>query len=177
MLEPSPVGHRFSAALPMLGILAAQPALSHQLARDQHEVSMTWRTRQAVMVISVAALASTGSSQDRTRSDLFIPHPYATAPAEIMKNVVVALRRAHIDEAAKMPELAMRHNELRPRRILDVTSLARRTDYYMVELVNSANVLMANVATARFERQTRRNCLAPATARRTRSGIASGRAS
>lgn len=63
-----------------------------------------------------------------------------------MENLVAALRHANVDEAANMPELAMRHNELHPRRILDVTSLAGRKDYYMVELANRANQVWANAA-------------------------------
>ena len=78
------------------------------------------------------------------REAAFIRIP--TQPGPNYGNVVAAIRHAHVDEATNMPELAMRHNELHPRRILDVTSLAKRADYYVVELVNGAGVTMANVA-------------------------------
>ena len=63
-----------------------------------------------------------------------------------MENVIAGIRRAHMDASANMPELAMRHNELRPRRILDVTSRTSRADFYVVELVDQAGKTMANVA-------------------------------
>jgi hypothetical protein len=45
-----------------------------------------------------------------------------------------------------MPEIAMRKGELRARRILDVTSLTKQPDFYVVELMDRSGRLVAKVA-------------------------------
>jgi hypothetical protein len=86
------------------------------------------------------------TSKSATRNGTHIPHPYGTRDSEIMENVAAAIQQSHLAEAVNIPELAMRHNELRARRILDVKSMTKRADFYVVELEDYAGTSVANVA-------------------------------
>ncbi len=74
-----------------------------------------------------------------------VPHPFTSNPAEILENVAAAVRQTHLDESLGFPALSMREGELRARRILDVKSLYRRPDYYVVELEDKQGIRVANV--------------------------------
>ncbi len=75
-----------------------------------------------------------------------VPHPYSQKPAEIFANVRAAIEQTQLHSASDIAELDMRSHELRAIRILDVTSMAERPDYYVVELETTRGAPVAVVA-------------------------------
>jgi hypothetical protein len=67
-------------------------------------------------------------------------------PAEILANIKAISERLHVAEDLKVPELAMRANELRIRRIMQVRSEKQPPDYLIVELEDRSGNLVASVA-------------------------------
>jgi hypothetical protein len=88
----------------------------------------------------------TQAPKSRPRDDPSIPYPYATAPEKILANIAAAVQQSRADKLLGIEALAMRKGELRARRILDVTSLSKRPDFYVVELEDRSGALVAHVA-------------------------------
>ncbi len=103
----------------------------------------------AIILVPVGVACGRASSPrtDSSRSiGTGVPHPYSTKPSEILANVRAAVQQPALDKAADIPELAMPDDELRAKRILDVTSLAQRPDYYVVELESMRGMPVAVLA-------------------------------
>lgn len=106
----------------------------------------------AVLTASVpgSGLGHTPAEQVRKTTPpepIVVPHPYTTKPSEILANIAAVARQTNLEELMEMNGLAMRNNELRARRILDVKSLSKYfgPDYYLVELEDLRGVAFANV--------------------------------
>ena len=138
--------HVLPRVLGVLRDLLAKPDFRASMRRPPIIKTNIAFTRRSGSASSVRHAQLDETSKAATRNGTLIPHPYATKDSEILENVVAAIRQSHLDEAWQMPELAMRKGELRARRILDVTSLTKQPDFYVVELLNGSGRLVANVA-------------------------------
>jgi hypothetical protein len=78
-----------------------------------------------------------------------IPYPDSIEPAEVLANIKAVVGQTHLAEAMGIDELAMRHGELRIRRILQVRSEKPPPGFLVAELEGADGRPIANVATVR----------------------------
>jgi hypothetical protein len=85
----------------------------------------------------------------QVRRSVSLPYPHATTPDEVLANVVAYAKQTHLAETTQMPQLLNKNHELRVHRLLDVKSLWRREDYYLLELDDTSGRPLANAAIER----------------------------
>jgi hypothetical protein len=92
---------------------------------------------------AVPAQLATGTAQSRPATPapggppaggVKVPYPNSLNPAEVLTNIKAAVQQTHLSVGMKMPELAMRKDELQVRHILPVRSAVIRPGWLVVEL-------------------------------------------
>ena len=82
----------------------------------------------------------------QVRRSVSLPYAHATTQDEVLANVVAYAKQTHLVETTQMPQLLNNNHELRVHRLLDVKSLWRRQDYYLLELDDASGQPLANAA-------------------------------
>jgi hypothetical protein len=80
------------------------------------------------------------------RRSVSLPYPQATTQDEVLANLIAYAKQTHLVETTQMPQLLNENRELRLHRLLDVKSLWRRQDYYLLELDDTTGHPLANAA-------------------------------
>lgn len=78
-----------------------------------------------------------------------VPFPGSLSPVEILANIRAVATQTHLADGLGMPELLMRDNELKVRRILQVRSEVISPGWPVVELQNASGGDVANIAITR----------------------------
>ena len=78
-----------------------------------------------------------------------VPYPDSIAPAEVLANIKAVVGQTRLAASMGMDELAMRHGELRVRRILQVRSATPPPGFLVAELEDMDGRPIANIATVR----------------------------
>jgi hypothetical protein len=99
-----------------------------------------------IAVVGAACIGLSCHPAPQESNGLEIPYPNSVRPAEVLANIrAIVTRQAYLARDMKMPELAMRNNELRVGRVLQVRSVGQPGPPPLAYLVVDLEDLSGNV--------------------------------